>query len=134
MSGAAIINHLLASSGSLTALIGAGKVFTGSIPLNTGLPAISVTKISGVPRKTVAMNEATRFTVERIQVTVEAKTYPSAKAIMTLVRAACPLSRATIKGFNCDSVLPDSDGPDMDDPAAEIYIQSKDFMVRYSGT
>lgn len=132
MSGVAIVRALLADDAALTAAVPAARIFAGAIPLNTPLPAISITQASGRQRNTVAMNEAKRMVTERVQVTVCAKSYPLQKAILALARAALPVSRGTVNGFECDSVLPDAEGPDLYDPTAVIYEQSQDFFVRFS--
>ena len=58
MSGVAIVRALLAAHAAVTAAVPAVRIFAGAIPLNTPLPAISITPISGSERNTVAMNEA----------------------------------------------------------------------------
>lgn len=132
MSGVVIARALLVADAAMSAAVPAARIFTGAIPLNTPLPAISITQTSGSQRNTVAMTEAKRLVTERVQVTVCAKSYPSQKALLALVRAALPLSRAVINGFDCDSVLPGPEGPDLYDPTAIIYEQSQDFFIKFS--
>lgn len=132
MSGVAIVRYLLASNANLIAQVPAAKILGGAIPLGTALPAIAVTEVSGVPRLTVAMNETKRLITERVQVTVETKTYAAQKSILLLVLAALPLSRGTVNGFDCDSVLPDIESPDFFDADAVIYAQTVDFIVRFN--
>ena len=131
MSGTAIARHLLAANGNLIAVIPAARIFAGAIPINTVLPAIAVTQVSGVQRNTLGMNAASYMVTDRVQVTVLGKTYALQKSYMALVRAALPNTRGTVNGFSVDSILQDSDGPDMYDSASVIYQQSTDFMVRY---
>lgn len=131
MSGVIVMTWLLTHDSNLNAVVPVAKVYAGDIPLNTALPAISVMHISGVSRKTVAMS-GTKLITDRVQVTVNAKTYASQKSILRLIEAACPLSRGTINGIACDSVLPDIEGPDLSMPDAEIYEQSLDFIVRFT--
>ena len=132
MSGVAIVRALLAANAPLTAVVPAVRIFAGAIPLNTPLPAISIAEITGRQRNSVAMSEAKRLVTERVQVTVCAKSYPSQKAILALVRAALPLSRGVVNGFDCDSILLDGEGPDLYDSTAIIYEQSQDFFVKFS--
>lgn len=132
MSGVAIVRALLAGNAALLASVPATRIFAGAIPLNTQLPAISVTQVSGTERSTVAMNEAKRLVTERVQVTVCTKTYPAKKSLLALARAALPNTRGAINGFDCDSVLPGPEGPDLDDPATAIYEQAQDFFVRFA--
>lgn len=132
MSGVKVVRYLLANSAPLTAVVAAAKIAAGPVPQDTELPAIAVTQISGVQTNTVAMNAAAYQVRERIQVTAYAKTYPQMKAILALVRAALPLSRGTVNGVAVDSILPDSDGPDLFDHEAGAHEQSIDFIVKFS--
>lgn len=132
MSGVAISRYLLANNATLIAAVPAARIIAGALPLNTVLPAISITQISGNERKTVAMSETKKFIAERVQITVFAKTYPLQKSLLKLVRSALPISRGTVNGYDCDSVLPDSEGPDIYDPVADIFEQSQDFFIKFS--
>lgn len=132
MSGVAVIRHLLANNAALTAQVSASKIMAGPIPINTVLPAISVAQVSGVQRNMMGMNSAKYLVTDRVQVTVMAASYALQKSILALIRAACPNSRGTINGVDCDSVLPDTEGPDFRDDAAAIYMQSQDFIVKFS--
>lgn len=132
MSGTAIIRYLLANDAGLIAVVPAARIMSGVLPLLTTLPAIGVMQISGVPRLNIAMGTAAKLVTDRIQVTVEATTYVQAKSILALVRAACPVSRGTVNGVYCDSVLPDMEGPDFFDYETSIYSQSQDFIVKFS--
>ena len=113
-------------------MIPAARIFAGAIPINTVLPAIAVTQVSGVQRNTLGMNAASYMVTDRVQITVLGKTYALQKSYMALVRAALPNTRGTVNGFSVDSILQDSDGPDLYDSAAVIYQQSTDFMVRFT--
>lgn len=134
MSAVTVIRTLLANNANLIAVVPATKIMAGAIPLNTDLPAIAVNEISGVERNTVAMNAATVLKTSRVQVTVQAKTYPQQKSILALVRKACPVSRGTVNGIAVDSILPDTVGPDLRDDEAGIFMQSHDFMVKFRET
>lgn len=131
MSGVAVIRYLLANNLALTAVVPAERITGGVIALGTDLPAISITQIDGVPRLNVEMVDTKRMITERVQVTVDTKNYPDKKSILTLVRQALPISKGTINGVICDSVLPDVLGPDLDDPETQIFSQSRDFIVKW---
>jgi len=131
MSGTAIIRSLLAANAPLVAVIPAARIFAGAIPINTVLPAIAVTQISGVQRNTLAMNAASYLVTDRVQVTVLCSTYALQKSYMALIRTALPNTRGTINGFVTDSILQDTDGPDLYDGAVPVYQQSKDYMVKF---
>lgn len=132
MSGVRVIHYLLANNATLVAACAAAKIFTGKIPLGTVLPAISVNEISVVERLTVAMTAASEQLTARVQVTVQAKTYTDQKAILLLVRKACPNTRGSVDSIDVDSILPDGAGPDFRDDDAGIFMQSRDFIVRFN--
>lgn len=131
MSGVAIVTHLLAQNASLLAQVPAERIYGGVIPQNTDLPAIAVTHISGSERKTVSMGETSKLRTERVQVTVESPNYATKEAALHLVRAACPLSRGTVNGIVCDSVLLDVTGPDMYRQEDGVHIKTQDFIVKF---
>jgi len=131
MSGVAIARSLLAANTALLAVVPAAKIMAGVIPLNTVLPAISVSQISGVSRNNCAMS-APKMVTERVQITVMSKTYPQQKQLLALVRAALPNTRGVTNGFACDSITDDSEGPDIFDADLTIYFQSQDYMVRFT--
>lgn len=140
MSGVSAVRYILANNGALVAVVPAAKIFAGVIPLNTVLPAIAVTQISGVPTLTVAMTEPGQIQTERVQVTALVKGpqatpsglgYPGQKALMRLVLAALPNQSGTINTIKVDSIIPDGEGPDLFDDASGVYEQSRDFIVRW---
>lgn len=132
MSGVAIVQHLLANYAGLTAVVSAGRILSGVLPLGTVLPAISVQEVSSVERNTVGMNASQVLVTDRVQVTVHASNYQMQKSILALVRAACPVSRGTVNGFACEAVLPDLRGPDMYDAEVPLYMQTQDFIVKFN--
>lgn len=130
MSGVAVCWYLAKTNPGVLGAVAAANIMGGEIPLGTDLPAIGMEKIDGVERVTVDM-QGRKMVIERVQISVQAKTYSAAKAILELVVAALPLSRGTVNGILVDSILPDIEGPDFSDSIAEIYVQSKDFIVRW---
>lgn len=131
MSGTAIVRYLLAADATLIATVPAARIQSGTLPLDTALPAISVTQISGQQHNNVAMASASFIVTHRVQVTVMAKTYPQVKSILALVRAALPHTRATVNGFNCQKIIPDTEGPDLYDQQGLMHSQSQDYMVGF---
>lgn len=143
MSGVAVIRSLIAGNAAVTAVIPSTRIMAGDLPLNTVMPAIAVTQVSGIPRLTVAMTEPNKMNTDRVQVSVLFKGpqaspagtgYPGVAAMMKLVLAACPNQRGTINGVSVDSVLPDSEGPDLQDDATGLFSRSRDFIVRWHNT
>lgn len=132
MSGAAVIWYLLKTNTAVLAQVPEERIMCGDLPVKTVLPAISVMKISGSQRHTVSMKETPRLNTDRVQVTVLAKDYPAADALLKLVLAACPNTRGTVNSIAVDSVLPEPEGPDQTDAAAGIFGGTRDFMVKWS--
>lgn len=130
MSGVAVIRYLLANDATLTATVPATRIMAGILPINTTLPAISITQISG-NRLEVIKHGSNEHITERIQVTVLATTYPQQKTILNLVKSALPATRGTVNSVVVDSIQQDFTGPDLynDDPV--IYEQSVDYFVKY---
>lgn len=132
MSGVSVVWYILKSNTALISAVPEERIKSGVLPLKTVLPAISVASVDGFDAfQPVDMPGTARMLIERVQVTVLAKTYPSKNSIMDLVRKALPLSRGTINSILVDSILPDSLGPDLDDPETQIYTLSRDFIVRW---
>jgi len=133
MSGAAVIWYLIKTNSAVLAVVPAARIKAGILPIDTVLPAIGASDVDGIPRLTVAMNEPNRMHTDRVQVTVEAKDYPAKKSLLALVLAACPNTHGAVNGIDVLDIRPDTLGPDLDDPATQIYTQSRDFIVRWRG-
>lgn len=140
MSGVQVIRHLLANSAAVTAVVPATRITAGDLPINTTMPAIAITQISGMPRLTLAMTEPNRLNTDRVQVSVLFKGsaatpagtgYPGVKALLVLVIAACPNQNGTINSVGVDSILPDIVGPDLQDDDSGLFSQSVDFIVKW---
>lgn len=138
MSGVAVIRYLLANNASLTAVIPAVRIKAGRLPLNTVMPAISVTQISSVPFNLINTNEANKLYTDRVQVTVKfndpsATTpgtgYPGMRAAMTLLVPACPSQYGTVNGIKVHSIQPQFEGPDLEED--HIHSCSFDFLVKW---
>jgi len=127
-----VVRYLLAHDAALLALVAADNIAAGSLPLDTVLPAICVQEISLVQRRTASMTAGKVLATSRVQVTVIATSVSQQKAILDLVRSACPNTRGIVNTVSVDSILPDQDGPDMRDQDATIFAQSKDFIVRFA--
>lgn len=141
MSGVAVIRFLLANNAPVVAVVPAARIMAGELPINTTLPAISIMQVSGVPRLTHAMSETPRIHTDRVQVTVAFKSpsatpagqgYPGVKSLLKLVLAACPNQHGTVGTVtDVDSILPDVEGPDLQDDETGLFTQSRDFIVKY---
>lgn len=130
MSGVAIIRYKLANSANLTAVVPATRITAGVLPQNTALPAISVTLVSSTTGLQVSKPSGLR--TDRVQITVDAATYPQVRQILALCRAALPYTRGTVNSIQCDSIVPDIEGPDGFDDLLKTYFQSQDYIVIWS--
>lgn len=142
MSGVAVIRYLLANAAAVTDVIPAARIMAGDLPLNTALPAIAITQISSVPYNLLKTNEANKLHTDRVQVTALFKGpegsptgagYPGVVAMMRLILAACPSQRGTVNGILVDSIVPDLEGPDLQDESTALYSRSRDFIVKWIG-
>lgn len=140
MSGVAVVRYLLANSAPVLAIIPAARIMAGDLPLNATLPAISVMEIDSQPHNTVAMTEPNKLHTERVQVSVIFKGsggtpagtgLPGVKGVLALLLAAVPHTHGTVNGINVVSILPDGEGPDLQDAATSLYSGSRDFIVRW---
>lgn len=134
MSGVAVVWSLLKTNAAVLAVAPAACIKPGILPENATPPVISIIQIDGIPSLTVAMNEPSQMITERVQVTVLTKSYQSKKSLLHLVTQALPDTKGTVNGVHVDSILPDSYGPDMDDTETSMFIQSRDFFVRWHET
>jgi hypothetical protein len=126
-------SYLLQHNANLIAQVAAAKIFSGVIPVNTGLPAIVVRHIDGVEYKTLK-NSGAKLITARVQVTVQAPTYALQHSILELIRIALVTTRSTVNGVAVDSISSEGSGPDLFDADAGIFEQSRDFLIRYSLT
>lgn len=151
MTGVNIAHQLLVLNETLIATIPKTRVFCGDVPLNTPLPFISISHVSGLQRNEVSNDAPKHLVTDRVQITVYASTYALQKSYIGLVRSALKylitdkngvISRpavaswydwyySTIDGIKCVSILPDVEGPDVRDTGVNTYEQSADFIIRY---
>jgi hypothetical protein len=139
MSGVYAVRYLLTQNALLTALVPASRIVAGELPLNTGLPAISITQISSVPTNFIQPNSTAKMHTDRVQVSVLCKApqtragtgYSGVKTLLRYVLAACANQRGNVNGVAVDSVVADIAGPDEYDDADMIHHGSRDFVVRF---
>lgn len=127
MNAVAVMRELLLAHPPVTALVG-DNVSAGDVNYEQ-VPAIGLREISRREADTVA--RSSRMVTARVQVTVYAKTYPDQKELLQAARLGDGVFTGTIAGVEVRSVLRDNVGPDLSDPDARIYEQSRDFIVTY---
>jgi hypothetical protein len=120
----------LANSANLIAVVPAARIQAGVLPEGTALPLISVSQISSTPYNQITRTSGMR--TDRVQITVEAASYVQVRQILALVRAALPYTHATVNSIACDSIVPDTEGPDGFDSNLMSYFQSQDYMITWS--
>lgn len=130
MSGAAIVNRILSASTAITAIVPAARILTClELPLRTALPAINVSRISGIPSQFV--DGRGRLRVERVQVMVHAATDATKAQLLQLARDAMPEGPGAIGGVWVSSIVVDIEGPDLSQPEAGIFEAPQDFIVNW---
>lgn len=126
-----VVRHQLVANAALAAVVDEAGIVGGVIPQGTPLPAIAVNHISAMPRHPVKPR-ATTYRVARVQVTVQAASYPELRQTLALARGALAPVRGVIAGVSVDSLLLDSEGPDFRNDEAGIFMGSIDCIVAYS--
>lgn len=148
MSGVIIVRYLLAHNAPLLNAMGtvggvqaADRISAGDLPLNAPMPGIPITQITSVPRNTLSMKDPRVQHTDRVQVSAlvhdqnaspQGLGWPGVTALLKLVLAACPNTKGTINGVDCDSILPAEEGPDLYDDATKLCSRSRDFIVRWN--
>lgn len=124
MSGVSVIRYRIANTAGVTALVSSSRIMAGPLPEGTSLPAISVSEISAVP-------DVGTLWIDRVQVTVFARSYVEMRAVMAAVEAVT-YPRGTINGFNVDSVHDDAYGPDGFDDVLLAHFKPRDYRVLWN--
>ena len=130
MSDVKVVRALLVASTTLIAAVPALKIVAGAVPEGTAMPAIGVTHVGRNWGKDISRQST--WVVARTQVTVMASSYPEQKRLIDLVLAAIPRRPGVVSGVKVDNIARESGGPDFEDEAANIYMQTQDFMVAYN--
>lgn len=140
MSGVYIMVAQLKAASGVTALVNGSRIMAGDLPVDTVLPAISVSQISSSPRNIVAPGGRHILHTDRVQVTALVKDldatpagggYESMRSILKAVLAAGAPTRGTVAGVTVDSILPDIEGPDFFDMETGVISGSRDFLIRW---
>lgn len=131
MNAVAVVVQLLRQHGPLAALVSVDSIMAGTVPLGEQLPVIGVTEVGRRDFKTVAQDERATWVSARVQVTVYAKDYPTQKGLLLAAKLGPGMHAGRVAGVKVHSVRRLEVGPDLSDEAADIYQQSRDFMVAY---
>lgn len=131
MNGVAAVRQLLVADSAVLALVPAARIAAGVLPQGTALPAIAITPVSSVDTQFIP-DTASRFTTDRVQVTIMASTYPSLIAVLKAAKKAGDAKRPDVSGIDNVVVRTDGQGPWFMDEAASIHLITQDFRVSYS--
>lgn len=131
MNGVIAVRSLLVGDLRVTALVPPERIAAGTLPQGTALPAIALMSISSVDRNVPSPGPKRRVT-ERVQVTVLARAYPEAKAIIAAIRGAAADQMPAIGGLTEVTVHTDSAGPDFLDEETGIHMHAQDFRVAFN--
>lgn len=129
MSGTAIIAELLLARPELLELVPVERIKEGAIAPDIALPALLIKTESSVDQQFLKQGRIVR-TVDRISVTVRAKSYRQQKAVLREVRAAGVGEHAAIGDATSVSSRTAGRGPDMPGPG-QSFEQTQDFRVTY---
>ena len=127
MNAVLVMRELLLGHPPVVALVGE-NVAAGDIDYDQ-VPAIGLSEISRREQDTVGRNS--RMVTARVQVTVHARDYATQKELLHAARLGNGVFTGTVADVQVRSVLRDTVGPDLGDPAAGLYQQSRDFIETY---
>lgn len=125
------IYSLLKNYAPLTAIVPVARIFTGLIPQDAALPALSYSHVSTVENTTIDAQSLYALVTSRIQVSVASKDYAQVKELIKQIRQACNYQRGTINGVLVTSIVRELIGPDFRDDESKVNFQSIDFRVVY---
>lgn len=129
MSGVAIMLALLSQNEALTTLT--PRVRAGILPQGTVLPAVGISSVGDSEESTIARNMPVKMIRERVQVTAQAKDYPTLKRMIKAAALGSGVHTGAVAGFKVCSVLPLGTNPEIPPADDGIYEQSRDFMVTF---
>ena len=127
MNAIAIMRALLLDHDPVRGIVG-DNVCAGEVDYDQ-VPAIGLREISRREADTVA--RTSRMVIARVQVTVHTKSYGEQKDLLQAARLGPGAFTGIVAGVEVRSVLRDTVGPDLEDPEAGLFQQSRDFIVTY---
>lgn len=130
MTGAEIIGALLRDNSAGTAPVAAANIKGSRLPDNVALPALLVRNTSTVERQHLRRGSLVH-TVDRVSVTVRARSYVERRDIMLWVRQRCAGRIGSIAGASGIAILTAGTGPELDGPG-DTFERTQDFRVSYN--
>jgi hypothetical protein len=131
MSDVKVIVALLLADAAVRSMV-RDEIHPGVVPQGTVLPAIAINSISNFELGKI--KDAGNYILKRsrTQVTVETKSYEDQKTLLRLVSLAIRDGKRQVAGVLVNSIARDTEGPDMRNDDAGIFMQSRDFRVTYN--
>jgi hypothetical protein len=129
MTGVDIVGARLRANAALLAIVPLASIKAGMLPDAVALPALLLRSVSR--REVIRLKRGTvvRY-VERVAVTVRAKTYREQVAIMKMVLPICAGWTGDQPPAERISILSGGTGPDVIGPA-QTFEQTQDFRVSF---
>lgn len=134
MSGPSIVWTKVKTNAGVLAVVGVDDIMCGTLPVGTPMPAIGITQIGKAQRLNLSMVATKWLMRARVTVTVLSKDYEQANDVLELVRLALPNFRGIVSGYEVESILPDVEGPDEENPDEGIKARSADYIVTFQGS
>lgn len=131
MIGPVILAKLASESAVVTALVEPSQVLADNIPIDSPLPAIGFTKVSGVDRNLMSPRALSRRT-ERVQATVVATSKAEARAVLNALRSVLRNRMGDFAGVQSVVIHTDGDGAEFTDMDPALHMQTQDFRVSYN--
>lgn len=131
MNGVLVMLTLLKAHAPLVDLVPVDSMVAGTVPQGDPLPAIGVSEVGRNDFQTLAQDEGRTLVRARIQVTAYTKDYGLLKDIIQAAKLGSGTHAGIVAGAKVRSVRRLGVGPDLSDEAADIFEQSRDFMVTY---
>ena len=127
--GASIVGMLLRDDADIAAEVPAAQMKLGALPDDIALPAILIRIVSSVERPALRRGATTR-TIDRVSVTVRARSYREQTRLIRLIKTRCAGRTGDIGNGNSVSILTAGTGPDLRGPG-DSYEQAQDFRVSH---
>lgn len=122
----AIVTLLNANTGVNTLL--GGRIRPNTVPQEMARPNLAYQRISNTRNRAHTGPSGTQNT--RIQLTVEALTYGSAKAVMAAIAAALECYQGTVDGIRIDRIFVENDS-DGESSADQSPVARIDLLIGY---
>jgi hypothetical protein len=129
MTGVEIVGQLLRAAPELIAILPAQSIKAGELPEGVRLPALSLRCVSRMERRRLRRARTVRQ-IERVAVTVRARTYREQCAVVALVGKICPGWTGDLLPARRISIMSAGVGPDMAGPG-DSFEQTFDLKVSF---